>query len=221
MNVQSSSHLKAAVQLDVAILVETEVLLRGLTSLLTQISRVTIVGQRELPSVWPERDHDPARLIIATLPEWKRIAANDLTCGGSRPLVLLIGEDIHSRDISLPGDLPCDGVISLAETTVPTLDDTLRRAVLGEMPMPAGLARELLAASRGKLRQCNGHSVAFTSREKETLSLLAQGYSNKQIAKSLGISAHGVKRLVGAILLKLGAPNRTTAVIMAMNEGLV
>ncbi|MEU1630786.1 hypothetical protein ABZ746_37155, partial [Streptomyces sp. NPDC020096] len=70
MNVQSSSQLKVAVQLDVAILVETEVLLQGLTSLLTQISRVTIVGQRELPSVWPERDPDRARLIIATLPEW-------------------------------------------------------------------------------------------------------------------------------------------------------
>jgi two-component system, NarL family, nitrate/nitrite response regulator NarL len=94
--------------------------------------------------------------------------------------------------------------------------------VAGELPMPARLARQVLASSRGMLhRSPAGPPVTFTAREKETLGLLAQGFSNKQIAKSLGISAHGVKRLVGAVLLKLGAPNRTTAVIMAMNEGLV
>jgi two-component system nitrate/nitrite response regulator NarL len=78
-----------------------------------------------------------------------------------------------------------------------------------------------LAENRGQGYRSVGGLVPLTAREKETLDLLAQGLSNKQIAKSLAISAHGAKRLVGVVLMKLGAPNRTTAVITAINEGLV
>ncbi|MET8453993.1 helix-turn-helix transcriptional regulator [Streptomyces sp. NPDC005209] len=218
-----TSSTRSGDDIDVAILVDTEVLSRGIISLLTQISRVTIVSQRGLPSKWPDRAApDHARLIMTTLSTWKTLSHDDLAVGRTRPFVLLIGDDIHGRDISLSGELPCDGVISLQEATVSTLDDTLQRTVKGEVPLPARLARELLAASRGRLRHhSTGRSVEFTAREKETLDLLTQGYSNKQIAKSLGISSHGVKRLVGAILLKLGVPNRTTAVIIAMNEKLI
>ncbi|WP_381804006.1 response regulator transcription factor [Streptomyces niveus] len=63
--------------------------------------------------------------------------------------------------------------------------------------------------------------MRLTSREHEALGLLGQGLSNKQIARSLGISPHGAKRLVGSILLKLGSPNRTAAVVTAMRTGLI
>jgi two-component system nitrate/nitrite response regulator NarL len=135
--------------------------------------------------------------------------------------VLVIGENLRCREIADRGDLPCDGIMSLADATEATLDDVLRRVVAGDMPMPAGLARELLTAGRGTLPRVAGQYTALTARESETLQLLAQGFSNKQIAKALGISSHGVKRLVGTLMLKLGAPNRTTAVITALNEGLV
>jgi two-component system nitrate/nitrite response regulator NarL len=101
------------------------------------------------------------------------------------------------------------------------LEAILGRVVNGELPMPAVLTRNLLAVRRSRLHRSAGHSIALTAREHETLGLLAQGFSNKQIAAALGISSHGVKRLVAALFLKLDAPNRTTAVIIAMNEGLV
>lgn len=219
---ESSHQLTDDVPLDVTLLVESEVLRRGVGSLLTQIPWVTLVdrpaGRTESPDSGPGR----ASLILATLPEWRQLTGEDLLGPGTRPFVLLIGDDIHASDLSLPVEVPCDGVISLREATVPLLDTTLRRVVEGDMPLPAPLARELLAGSRGPVRRHTGRrAVSFTDRERETLGLLAQGYSNKQIAKALGISAHGVKRLVGAILLKLGAPNRTTAAVMAMNERLL
>ncbi|MFD0626787.1 response regulator transcription factor [Streptomyces sanglieri] len=58
-------------------------------------------------------------------------------------------------------------------------------------------------------------------REQQVLALLAQGFSNKQIARRIGISEHGAKRHVTNLLAKLNSPNRTLAVALALQEGLV
>jgi DNA-binding NarL/FixJ family response regulator len=62
---------------------------------------------------------------------------------------------------------------------------------------------------------------ALTDREREVLTLLAQGRPNKEIALALSISERTVKFHVSAILAKLGAGNRTEAVTIAMQRGLV
>jgi DNA-binding NarL/FixJ family response regulator len=61
----------------------------------------------------------------------------------------------------------------------------------------------------------------LTERETQVLQLLAQGLANKQIAASLGISDHTVKFHVASIYSKLGAANRTEAVRMGVQRGLV
>ncbi|HLF00586.1 MAG TPA: response regulator transcription factor, partial [Anaerolineales bacterium] len=61
----------------------------------------------------------------------------------------------------------------------------------------------------------------LTEREKEVLKLLAQGRSNKEIAAALVISERTVKFHVSAIMGKLGAGNRTEAVSLAAQRGLV
>jgi NarL family two-component system response regulator LiaR len=60
----------------------------------------------------------------------------------------------------------------------------------------------------------------LTPREREVLALLAAGLSNIEIAKSLTLSAGTVRLHVSSILAKLGAPNRTTAVVIALKHGL-
>ena len=64
-------------------------------------------------------------------------------------------------------------------------------------------------------------AVVLTQREKQVVALLAEGASNKLIARRLGISVHTAKFHVAAILQKLGAVNRTDAIAIAMREGLV
>ncbi len=62
---------------------------------------------------------------------------------------------------------------------------------------------------------------ALTPREMEVLGLLAKGLPNREMAGVLSITERTVKFHVSAILAKLGAGNRTEAVSIAVNRGLV
>jgi DNA-binding NarL/FixJ family response regulator len=64
-------------------------------------------------------------------------------------------------------------------------------------------------------------SIDLTPRERQVLQLLAQGASNKAIARRLDITPHTAKFHVAAIIAKLGATGRTDAVARAMRLGLV
>jgi DNA-binding CsgD family transcriptional regulator len=63
--------------------------------------------------------------------------------------------------------------------------------------------------------------VSLTPRELEVLALLAEGMSNKAIARRLGISVHTAKFHVGALIDKLDAVGRTDAVAHAARRGVI
>jgi DNA-binding NarL/FixJ family response regulator len=63
--------------------------------------------------------------------------------------------------------------------------------------------------------------AALSPRELEVLAAMADGASNKVIARRLGISFHTAKFHVAAILAKLDADSRTEAVAKAAHLGLV
>jgi DNA-binding NarL/FixJ family response regulator len=61
----------------------------------------------------------------------------------------------------------------------------------------------------------------LSAREMDVLRRMAEGLSNKQIARDLEISEHTVKFHVNAVLGKLGAQSRTEAVVRATRAGLI
>lgn len=61
----------------------------------------------------------------------------------------------------------------------------------------------------------------LTERETEILRLMAGGYSNKEIASSLGVAEGTVKNHVSNILSKMGVRDRTRAVLKAFELGLI
>jgi DNA-binding CsgD family transcriptional regulator len=63
--------------------------------------------------------------------------------------------------------------------------------------------------------------VQLTPREMEVLGLLAEGLSNKAIARRLGISVHTAKFHVRALIDKLDAVGRTDAVAHAARRGVI
>ena len=84
------------------------------------------------------------------------------------------------------------------------LTDALARMVQGETPIDDD----------------KGPFSELTPREREILCLLAEGQSNKLIARNLGISDGTVKLHVKAILRKLGIHSRVEAAVIAVEQGL-
>jgi len=67
----------------------------------------------------------------------------------------------------------------------------------------------------------DGQDAELTPRELDVLVLMAEGASNKVIARQLGISVHTAKFHVGSILDKLDATGRTDAVAHAARRGVI
>jgi DNA-binding NarL/FixJ family response regulator len=89
----------------------------------------------------------------------------------------------------------------------------------GEIVLPQELAtRALVALARGEVSQEEPLDT-LTEREREVLSFLAQGYTNKDIAQSLFLSVRTVEAHLRNIYGKLGVASRTEAALWAVNRG--
>ena len=111
---------------------------------------------------------------------------------------------------------------SAESTEIATAIDVARR---GLALLPRHILERLLdassPASEESLRDDGASRVSLTPREHEVLAAMADGASNKVIARRLGISIHTAKFHVAAILAKLDADSRTEAVARAAHLGLV
>jgi two-component system nitrate/nitrite response regulator NarL len=136
-------------------------------------------------------------------------------------MVLSLLEGSDEAQLAIAAEMPADGFLLVDEITAQSLEDSLRRLVRGDMPVPALLSRWMLGRIRSGVPARSERPFFLTARELETLLLLARGYSNKQIARSLRISQHGAKRHVANVLAKLNCPNRTLAVALALREGII
>jgi DNA-binding NarL/FixJ family response regulator len=74
---------------------------------------------------------------------------------------------------------------------------------------------------RGRSRSTRAHPVGLTSRQNEVLLLLAEGLTNLEIADRLFLSPRTVENHVAAVISKLNAPSRDSAVAAALEIGLL
>jgi DNA-binding NarL/FixJ family response regulator len=79
----------------------------------------------------------------------------------------------------------------------------------------AGVASRVLAATSGTPDLAIGSWDELTDREQQVLSLLAEGASNAQIARRLGLSLKTVQNYVSRILDKLQVADRTQAALLS------
>jgi len=99
----------------------------------------------------------------------------------------------------------------------------LRDIVAGKTVVAPALAPILAKVVQGNVPSDTGEDSPFedlTPRETEILGLLAEGQSNKVIARNLGISDGTVKLHVKAILRKLNVHSRVEAAVLAVEHGL-
>jgi len=100
--------------------------------------------------------------------------------------------------------------------------ETLRAVHRGEAWLDPALAHKMLEEFRRLSRpraEPRADLVYLTPREREILELLAQGASNHEIAKRLGISEKTVRNRLSLIFRKLHVNNRTQAALKAREAG--
>ena len=98
-------------------------------------------------------------------------------------------------------------------------------ALLANVPglqlVSAGESADVTVALSDGVSAPADDDLSLTPRELEVLALLAEGMSNKAIARRLGISVHTAKFHVGALIDKLDAVGRTDAVAHAARRGVI
>jgi DNA-binding NarL/FixJ family response regulator len=106
----------------------------------------------------------------------------------------------------------------LKEQPQAELVQRLRGILKGEPPLSPGIARRMLAYFQPAPAQKN---PPLSPREQETLTLLAKGYSVKELARMLLISDHTAAGYVKTIYRKLNVSSRAEATLEATRLGLV
>jgi len=110
-------------------------------------------------------------------------------------------------------------------TNAEELASTIRRACNGEYPINESLitrptvARHVLNQFQHMRRTMEAVVAPLTPRETQILNYIADGNTNKQIARILEISEQTIKNHVSAILRKLNANDRAHAVVLAIRHG--
>ena len=105
----------------------------------------------------------------------------------------------------------------LKDTDAHELRRAIKAAAAGQVHLSPQAAARLLR----EVRTPEKTSEPLTERETDVLRLLAQGKSNKEIARELHIAEQTVKTHVSHVLDKLGVPSRTQAALYAIRAGLV
>lgn len=114
----------------------------------------------------------------------------------------------------------CEGVV---------LDQALPIVLGGGIyaPAPPPMVTASLTAkgsaphARQAVQKVGGPVEALTDRQREVLALLLEGQSNKEIARALGVLEGTVKVHLRAIMMRLGARNRTQLALAAVKAGVL
>ena len=112
----------------------------------------------------------------------------------------------------------------LKDASAGELAAAVRLVAAGDALLSPGVTRRLIAefARMGAPRSAGRQQLdGLTERESEVLALVARGMSNAEIADYLIVAEQTVKTHVSRILMKLGLRDRTQAVVLAYETGLV
>lgn len=109
----------------------------------------------------------------------------------------------------------------LKDTQAAELRRMIKAAAAGQVQLSPQASAYLMQAVRMDDAGLEKGKEALTARETNVLRLLAQGHSNKEIARQLELVENTVKTHVRHILAKLGVQSRTQAVLCALDLGLV
>jgi NarL family two-component system response regulator LiaR len=105
----------------------------------------------------------------------------------------------------------------LKDVSADELAGAIRAAYAGRATLSPEVAQSLVENAN----RPHAPGQDLTKREREVLSLMIEGFGNKQIAGKLGVSPSTIKSHVSNILSKFGAASRTEAVALALRNRII
>jgi NarL family two-component system response regulator LiaR len=210
---------KESVRIRVVIVDDHDMLREGLAAFLKAFHDMQLVGEAA-------NGEDAVRLCVELKPD---VVLMDLVMPGMggveaigriherRPDIRIIALSSFEEDEFVKAAIRAGATSYLLKNiSAERLAEAIRSSLAGLPTFAPEIAPALIqehspeAASR----------CGLTLREREVLDLLADGLTNAQISRRLGISLNTAKNHVGNILSKLGARNRTEAARLALHEAL-
>jgi len=151
-------------------------------------------------------------LMDLRMPELDGADATALITAAGGPRVLVLTTYDTDADILRAVEAGATGYL-LKDTPREQLVAAVRAAARGETVLAPPLAAKLMRSVRG--------GDQLTARETEVLELVARGLSNPEIARELFIGEATVKSHLLHVFDKLGVSDRTAAVTVAMQRGIL
>jgi DNA-binding NarL/FixJ family response regulator len=137
-----------------------------------------------------------------------------LTRGPSpAPAVLILTTYDHDADIVRAVEAGAAGYL-LKDVGIDELTAAILAAAAGETVLSPSMTERMIATLRTR-------SAGLSDRELEVLRLVADGLSNKRVAKTLVVSEATVKTHLNHAFTKLGVDNRTAAIAAARTAGML
>lgn len=184
---------------------------------------------------------DPTFEVVATCPNGKAalqailerkpdIAVLDVSmpgCTGVEVLAELGNRGLSTRVILLTASAGDHEIVEavargvhglmLKDAAADTLLECMRSVSVGRRWLPADLVEAAVKREKGKRARVSELDNALTPREREIVTLVAEGQSNKEIARQLGLTDGTVKIHLHNIYRKLEVGNRTSLTALALS----
>jgi DNA-binding NarL/FixJ family response regulator len=187
----------------------------GLATLLKQENRFQLAGNvdgGEEALAFLNRHPVDVMLLDLRMPRMSGIdvlqALHELNLA---PYVLILSSFDYEEDIYRAAKAGASGYL-MKDATRAQIVDAIHTVASGQLYFPKGIAK--------RIQEREGRA-GLSPREKDVLQMVAKGLTNKEIAHVLLISQFTARNHVNHILEKLEASDRTEAVSIAMQQGLI
>lgn len=196
----------------------------GLSRILNEVPSIVVVGEannvKQAIDIIISSHPDIVLLDMRMLDNYGVITAIENQSYKTKLIVLSMAED--ETNVLTCAEAGISGYLS-RDSSLDELVEAVFQVHNGEIYCPSCITKYLLSSvkkSKGKLNgfntKLNDSVIAgvLTRRERQVVNMIADGFSNKQIARNLTIEVSTVKNHVHSVLVKLDAKSRTQAVSM-------
>jgi len=206
-----------ASEIKVFLLDDHEIVRRGIADLLEAESGLVVVGEagtaaealRRIPAARPD-----VAVLDARLPDGSGIDVCRDIRSAHPEIRCLILTSYDDNDAIFAAVMAGASGYLLKEIRGTSLVDAVRQVAAGKSLLDPAVTERLLTRLREGAPR-DERLASLTDREREILSLIADGLTNKQIGERLFLAEKTVKNYVSGLLAKLGMQRRTQAAVLA------